>query len=396
MTSANRPRVAVVLSHPIQHFCPQYTSWAQYEDWEIRVFFASSAGVEAYTDPDYGEEIEWEGIDLDFPHQFLNDGEVLPIDPQLDAPDLETHLGAYNPDVLVMHGYIQKLQRRALHWGYESDVTVLMFSDSEQRQHRPWYKRLAKKLVLPSYIYRKIDGFLTVGDANEDYHLNYGARPDQLFRLSYPIDRDFYDASYGDREALGQEIRGAYDVSPDAAVFSVVGKLVPWKRQKDLIDALARHDASQDVVAFIIGSGEREDMLKRRAGRLDAHRVVFTGFVQPTELPKYYAASDAYVHPSSVEPHSVAISEAVYMGCPAVISDRCGSYGPNDDVQIGRNGFVYPCGDTRTLAHNLERLASSPGLKQRMGKASHRFAVQAQEKSHGEGLRAALTFFGHL
>jgi glycosyltransferase involved in cell wall biosynthesis len=394
--STSSPRVAVVLSNPIQHFCPQYTSWAQHDDWEIKVFFASSAGVEAYTDPDYGEEIAWEGIDLDFPHQFLNDGEVLPINPQIDAPDLEQHLNAFDPDVLVMYGYIQKLQRRALHWGAGRDTTVLMFSDSEQRQHRPWCKRLAKKLVLPSYIYRKIDGFLTVGDANEDYHLHYGARPDQLFRLSYPIDRDFYDASYEDREALGREIRDAYDISADAAVFSVVGKLVPWKRQKDLIDALAHIDPSQDVVAVIVGSGEQEEALKRRAERLDVHRVVFTGFVQPTELPKYYAASDAYVHPSSVEPHSVAISEAIYMGCPAVISDRCGSYGPNDDVQIGRNGFVYGCGDTRALARDLERLATSPDLRRRMGDASHCFAVQAQEKSHGEGLRAALTFFGHL
>jgi glycosyltransferase involved in cell wall biosynthesis len=58
-------------------------------------------------------------------------------------------------------------------------------------------------------------------------------------------------------------------------------------------------------------------------------------------LPAYYAVSDVYIHPPSIEPHSIAMSEAIYVGCPVVLSDRCGSFGPTDDVREGINGFVY-------------------------------------------------------
>ena len=194
MSTSGRPQIAVVLSHPIQHFCPQYESWNQHDEWDIKVFFASSTGLETYKDPDYGKEIAWENVELNFPHTFLNEGEVRPINPGLDAPNLESHLGDYAPDVVIVYGYIQKLQRRALTWANEhKEVRSLMISDSEDRHSRAWYKQIAKRALLPAFIYHKVDGFLTVGDANEDYHLKYGARPDRLFRLSYPIDRDTYE-----------------------------------------------------------------------------------------------------------------------------------------------------------------------------------------------------------
>ena len=41
--------------------------------------------------------------------------------------------------------------------------------------------------------------------------------------------------------------------------------------------------------------------------------------------------------------HSLSISEAIYMGCPVIISDKCGSYGETDDVQVNKNGFVFEC-----------------------------------------------------
>ena len=63
-----------------------------------------------------------------------------------------------------------------------------------------------------------------------------------------------------------------------------------------------------------------------------------------------YCAADVYVHCSDNEPHSLAITEAIYCGLPVVLSDRCGSYGPTDDVQPGINGFVYRCGDVSDLS----------------------------------------------
>jgi len=87
-------------------------------------------------------------------------------------------------------------------------------------------------------------------------------------------------------------------------------------------------------------------------------------------LPKYDVAADIYVHPSSLDPHPLAISEALYCSLPVVVSDRVGSIGPTDDVQEGKNGWVYGNGDVAALSAILVKLIDDPGLRESAGKAS--------------------------
>ena len=46
-------KIAIVVSHPIQHFCPQYVSFAKNKDIELKVFFGSALGHKKYTDNDH-------------------------------------------------------------------------------------------------------------------------------------------------------------------------------------------------------------------------------------------------------------------------------------------------------------------------------------------------------
>ncbi len=52
-------RIAIVISHPIQHFCPQYVSFTQNKNVELKVFFASTLGYKKYVDVNFGKEISW-------------------------------------------------------------------------------------------------------------------------------------------------------------------------------------------------------------------------------------------------------------------------------------------------------------------------------------------------
>lgn len=61
------------MSHPIQHFCPMYASWASIEGIDLKVFFGSNLGAVKYVDPNFGKEIVWSNLYLDeFKHEFLN------------------------------------------------------------------------------------------------------------------------------------------------------------------------------------------------------------------------------------------------------------------------------------------------------------------------------------
>ena len=81
--------------------------------------------------------------------------------------------------------------------------------------------------------------------------------------------------------------------------------------------------------------------------------------------PKYYAAADIYIHPSSFDPHPLAISEALYCGLPVIASDRLGSIGPTDDVQVDRNGWVFPNGDVEELSKVLAKAIDNPAIRTR-------------------------------
>lgn len=387
-----KPRLAIVVSHPIQHFCPQYASWAARGDIELRVFFGSPAGASSYSDKNYGIDIQWHGLDLGrFPHEFLLKAPST-IASDLDAPDLDARLREFAPNAVLLYGYDQRLSRRALRVARKIGAKILFFSDGELRHHRPLHVRVAKRIVLPFYL-KDADVFLTTGDANEQYYRHYGVPAEKMVRAPYPIDRDRYQRALGSRDADRRWIRQQLDVRDDATLCVMVGKLVSWKRQRDLVSMLAEPGLEKVIVA-LIGTGRDEAELRAAAARIGGDRVRFAGFVQPTDLTRYYSASDVYVHASEREPHSVAVSEAVFMGCPIVISDRCGSYGPTDDVQAGRNGFVYRCGAVEQLADRVRRLAGNDALRTRFAAQSRAIGAHAQALSHGDGLISAFANVG--
>jgi glycosyltransferase involved in cell wall biosynthesis len=381
-----KTRIAYIISHPIQHFCPMFKEWAKSDDWELTVFFASSAGSNTYYDPNFGKEVSWQGLYLDeFDHVFLDERSVN-ASSALDAPNLHSTLDRYKPDVLIILGYNQKYQRRALKWGRKNRKKIIMFSDSELRQPRAIYKNILKKLFLPGFL-KKVDAYLVTGNANEEYYMHYGVPAHKFFRSSYPIDTVVYEAAFQRKQELRAQKRAELHLEEHELVYTIVGKFVPWKSQVDLIRSLA-HIRNTSTRLLLIGSGEYEAKLRNEA-KAFGDKVIFAGFVPPGELPAYYAATDVYVHPSFIEPHSVAISEAVYMGCPVIVSHTSGSYGTMDDVQNGVNGFIYQHGDLQALARLVDRLTDKE-LRDSFGAASRQYAVHSQQSAKGNGLRAAL------
>ncbi|MDB5280366.1 MAG: hypothetical protein JWR61_5321 [Ferruginibacter sp.] len=377
------PKIAIVVSHPIQHFCPQYVSFAASEQAQIRVFFGSALGYKKYTDKNFGREIVWGNLQLDkFDHLFLNGEAVIQPDGNLDAPSVEKELELYQPNIVIVYGYFQKLQRRVYRWAVKNKVLLAFIGDSELRHKRSALKDLLKYFYLRRY-FRKISFFLTVGNANEAYYKKYGAPSNKFVRMHFPIDVNQYEKRYDLRASLRDTIRQRYGIDENDIVLIVVGKLSPWKNQDHLIEAIQLLETKGAYYhLFILGSGEMKAAWEMKAGGLLHSKIYFPGFVNIEELPAYYAASDIYVHPASVEPHSIAISEAIYMGCPVILSDRCGSYGEDDDVQEDKNGWIFEFGKISQLAEKIQLLGINKELRQTFGNYSHDIAVSFQRKAH--------------
>lgn len=386
--SKKKLRVAIVISHPIQHFCPQYVSFAENNEIELKVFFGSALGYKKYVDENFKTEVSWNNLQLDrFPHCFLNGDQVIQPDKNLDAPLLEKELEHFRPDLLFTYGYFQKLQRRAHHWAIKNKVPMAYISDSELRHAENTAKRWLKSFFLRRY-FSPVSYFLTMGDANEAYYHKYRVPSEKFLRMHYPIDYRLYQKAFLQKERLRLGIRNQYSIGENDMVLSVVGKLVAWKNQDHAIEAMKLlENEGVYVHLFIIGSGNMRSEWEEKARRLEKSKVHFTGFVKAEELPSYYAATDIYVHPASLEPHSVAISEAIIMGCPVILSDRCGSHGATDDVQEGKNGFVYPFADIKMLAGKIKLLLQDNEKRQTFSSYSHIQGSEFQVRSNVEMLK---------
>lgn len=376
-------RIALVVSHPIQHFCPQYVSFAQHPQVEFKAFFGSTLGLKKYVDPKFNREVSWGNLGLnEFDHEFLNGDAVVPINGDLDAVNLEEKLSAFQPDLLIVYGYFQRIQKRAYNWAKNNNVRLAYISDAENRRKRARWKHWLKKIYLNRY-FSKIDYFLTVGDANESYYQQYGVDRKKFIRMHFPINVKEFEAAYNRRVELGAAVRAKYNIKEDEFVMSVVGKVIKDKNQDDIIRALQLIDGSErKITVLIVGSGDKENEWSELAKGIATHRIVFAGFISPQELPAYYAASDLYIHPSSADAHSLAISEAIFMGLPCLISDRCGSFGPTDDVQPGVNGWVYPFSQLTELSAAIKKAGNSPLLLAEFGEKSRAIALDAQYKAH--------------
>jgi glycosyltransferase involved in cell wall biosynthesis len=201
--------------------------------------------------------------------------------------------------------------------------------------------------------------------------------------MNFPIDLTEYKKFYAQKDSLRTRIREQYMVEKGTQVLTVVGKLVPWKKQDHIIEAMKLLENEGIYFhLFILGSGDMLEPWKEKAKMLRVSKVEFTGFVDIGELPSYYAATDIYVHPASIEPHSIAISEAIYMGCPIIISDRCGSYGESDDVQEGKNGFVFEFGNIEDLATKIKVLYEDEDKRKKFGQFSHEISLASQQLAH--------------
>ncbi len=377
-------KIAIVVSHPIQHFCPMYASWAKNPNIRLKVFFASNLGATSYVDKDFGREIKWGNLYLDqFEHYFLNGNRTLEINSKLDAPNVEECLNNFEPQFLIHYGYIYPFTKRIRNWALKNKVKIGYISDSENRHKEHILKSLAKKIVLPNY-FKKIDIFLSVGDANEAYYLSYGVPKSKILRMNFSIDINLYEYCYENKQELRIEFRKSLGIKEEDIVISVVGKLVEWKNQIDLVKLIFLMESQSNYPKFHIllaGSGPTEEKIKQFSEKLKNNQVHFLGFVDPKELPSIYAASDLYIHPASYEPHSLAVSEAIYMGLPVIVTNTSGSYGATDDVRIGQNGFAYEMRDINDLKQKFQFILD-PKNRMSFGEKSKDIGLSAQKRAH--------------
>ena len=365
MENARPVKVLLVSSHPVQYAAHVYRLYSADPRLDVTVAYCSLQGAEPGIDPEFGVEVAWD-VPLLSGYCWVHPPNRSP------RPSLRGFWGLLNPglwglvrngrfDVVVCYGYgaasfwIAALAAKA------SGAALVFTTDAHTLAPRDGarWKAFAKRVVLP-LVFRLADGAFGPSTGAVGLLRRLGVGAGSVFLTPFVVATEFFS-----KGAVGTDrarVRATWGVSPDAFVALFCGKLVPWKRPQDLLEAISR---SEGVYAVFAGDGPLRSALQTRAAQPNsAGKAKFLGFVNQTMLPQTYAASDVLVLPSEYEAFGLVVNEAFACGLPAVVSAACGS--AEDLVRNGETGYVVPVGAVDVLAECLRTLAADAKLRAEM------------------------------
>lgn len=185
-----------------------------------------------------------------------------------------------------------------------------------------------------------------------------------------------------DQEGIRAKARepGGFEDGFTGARLLTVGRLTRQKAIEVAIDALRLlKDAGCPARWYVLGEGDQRKALEKKIRALGLEEDFLLPGVVSNPYP-YYAQADVYVHATRFEGRSIALQEAMTLGCPVVASD-CG--GNRSQITPGEDGLLCPL-DPRALAETIARLLADRPLRERLGRSS------AQKQAAGAGEVAAM------
>jgi glycosyltransferase involved in cell wall biosynthesis len=386
-------RVAHLVSHPIQYFAPLYREISRREEVDLTVYFYSDASLREYHDEGFGRPVRWD-VDLSGGYRSVIVGSARGRTlsgrarrvPQWDVVR-EVFRGDY--EVVWAHGYAYATTWASFVAARATGKAFLLREEQTLLPDRPWWKKALKYPVLRALIGGS--AALTIGEHNRRYVEHYGAV--RTFAAPYCVDNDALRRAGAELAPRRDEIRHELGVVGDDPVVLFAGKLVPAKDPQTLLEAYVQ--VKDRAWLVFVGDGELRAGLTREASNRGLDRVLFTGFLNQSELPRAYAASDVFVLPSRAEPWGLVVNEALNFRLPVIVSDAVGC--APDLAVAGRNGEVFSAGSVSDLGIALQRLVGDPGLRREYGRRGFKLVSEYGIEHCAEGIvNACLAVTGRI
>ncbi|WP_168415528.1 glycosyltransferase family 4 protein [Acinetobacter indicus] len=144
-----------------------------------------------------------------------------------------------------------------------------------------------------------------------------------------------------------------------------VGRLIPVKGHKYLIDAFSKCKSNQDWKLVILGEGALRKDLEQQINKLNLQdKVVLVGAVH--NVDDWLRKSSIFAFTSLSEGFPNALAEAMSASLPCVSFDCI--TGPKDLIENEKNGYLIEVGDVDNFSKKLDILMQSEKLRYEIGK----------------------------
>jgi 1,2-diacylglycerol 3-alpha-glucosyltransferase len=230
-------------------------------------------------------------------------------------------------------------------------------------------------------IYRKFYAFINVSSKAKDYFKSDFMLPHiPSAVIPNAVDTEAFLSSKDTEEDFAR-MRKNWNIGEKDVLLLFVGRIGEEKRVLELLDVAMRAvSARENVKALFVGNGPALEPMRQTVhkAKLD-DRIVFTGFVNWTDLHTYYGMSDVFMTCSLSEMHSMTILEALLSGLP-ICARRDSSY--LDTVYPNENGYL--CDDDEGVERAILELVDDPGKRRAYGARSLEISRNFSIAKHAE------------
>jgi len=388
--STRLPRLAIVITHPIQYYAPVFRALAASGKLAVRVFFTWSQAADGpLHDAGFGTAVAWDVPLLDgYEYQFVPNVARRPgLDHffGLNTPTLKSEVADWGADAVLVYTWNSLSHVQALRQ-LKGRRPVFFRGDSTLLDPRSWWRTALRRFAL-TWVYSHVDVALAVGTHNRAYFAWCGLPPGRIVLAPHSVDTVRFASDAARHEERAKEWRRRLEIPAEQLVILFAGKLQSKKHPHLLLEAFAK--LPYDAHLVFVGNGELEDGLKKRARGID--RVHFLPFQNQTAMPAVYRLGDVFVLPSQgpEETWGLALNEAMACGRPVIASTRVG--GACDLIRAGDTGWTFASGDgdalRRVLSGALE--LGREGLRA-MGRAAQAHGEQFSTQESARRIAGAV------
>lgn len=270
--------------------------------------------------------------------------------------------------------------------GRKLHIPVVVTTHTMWEDFYIYYFPLAKYVIpvqlirkITRRLYKKFYAMINVSEKAEKYF----KEPFMLPHIPSAIIPNAIDVSaFKKRIASEQDIariRGKWGIKEDDVVLLFVGRIAEEKRVIELLDICCDVISKNPCAKLMfVGNGPAFDHVENLAAKKDCReRIVFTGYVDWSDVNSYYKLGDVFVTASMSEMHSMTILEAMFSGLPVVARDDT-SY--HDTVIDGVNGFLAESDEQMAL--RIEELVQDAEKRALFAQNSEKISVGFSIETH--------------
>ena len=294
-----------------------------------------------------------------------------------------------NFNVILIHGYESLTAWLALFAAKLTNTKIIWRGEAVLRrvENDNSFKQIIKRIFLNRF-FKSCDAVMYSCTGNKEYLEFYGVEKDKLFLIPCAVNNNFFQKENTKYNENIPRLKSELGILKKDLVILFSARFTPRKRPMDLLKAINNIDNTNITVLFVGNGPERQNMEKYVGD--NNIKAVFTGFINQSQISKYYSIADINIVISDYDPSPKAMNEAMNFKLPIIVTEVVGT--AYDLVKNNQNGFIIKVGDIKLLSEKISFLNQNRGIIKRMGEKSFEIVQKWNYEEDVKGIKNAFEY----